>query len=110
MNSFLLTAFIYLTAAVIAVPVAKRFGLGSVLGYLLAGVIIGPNVLALVGSHGSGVQSVAEFGVVMMLFIIGLELRPALLWQLRVQLLGLGGLQFILTTAAIGFGRTHDDQ
>lgn len=101
MNSFLLSAFIYLAAAVIAVPVAKRFGLGSVLGYLLAGVIIGPNVLALVGSHGSGVQTVAEFGVVMMLFIIGLELRPALLWQLRVQLLGLGGLQFILTAAAI---------
>lgn len=101
MNSFLLSAFIYLTAAVIAVPVAKRLGLGSVLGYLLAGIIIGPNVLALVGSHGSGVQSVAEFGVVMMLFIIGLELRPALLWQLRVQLLGLGGLQFILTAMAI---------
>ncbi len=101
MNSFLLTAFIYLTAAVVAVPVAKRFGLGSVLGYLLAGVIIGPNVLALVGNQGGGVQSVAEFGVVMMLFIIGLELRPTLLWQLRVQLLGLGGLQFILTSAAI---------
>lgn len=101
MNSLLLSAFIYLAAAVFAVPIAKRLGLGSVLGYLLAGAIIGPYALGLVGSSGNGVQSVAEFGVVMMLFLIGLELKPALLWQLRIQLLGLGGLQFLLTTTAI---------
>jgi monovalent cation:H+ antiporter-2, CPA2 family len=101
MSQFLLTAFIYLAAAVMAVPLAKRLGLGSVLGYLLAGVIIGPHILGLVGGHGSGVANIAEFGVVMMLFIIGLELQPALLWQLRTILLGLGGLQVLLTTVAI---------
>ena len=101
MDSLLLSTFIYLAAAVLAVPVAKRLGLGSVLGYLIAGVIIGPHLLGLVGSQSSDLQSIAEFGVVMMLFVIGLELKPALLWQLRIQLLGLGGLQFLLTTVAI---------
>ena len=69
-------AFIYLLAAVISVPLAKRLGLGSVLGYLLAGVVIGPFVLRFVGTEGDDVMHVAEFGVVMMLFLIGLELRP----------------------------------
>lgn len=101
MSAFLLTAFIYLAAAVIAVPFAKRLGLGSVLGYLLAGIIIGPHLLGLVGGHGSGIEDIAEFGVVMMLFLIGLELQPALLWQLRTTLIGMGGLQVLLSTAAI---------
>lgn len=94
-------AFIYLMAAVLSVPVAKRLGLGSVLGYLLAGVIIGPFVLGLVGEQQDDVMHFAEFGVVMMLFLIGLELRPSLLWQLRGPILGLGGLQVAVTTAAI---------
>ncbi len=93
-------AFIYLLAAVISVPIAKRLGLGSVLGYLLAGIAIGPFCLRLVGSGGSDVMHFAEFGVVMMLFLIGLELRPALLWQLRGPILGMGGAQ-VLGTAAI---------
>ena len=83
------------------VPLAKRLGLGSVLGYLLAGVAIGPYVLRLVGSGGD-VMHFAEFGVVMMLFLIGLELRPALLWQMRGPILGLGGLQVAGTAIVIG--------
>ncbi|QDU65091.1 monovalent cation:proton antiporter-2 (CPA2) family protein [Engelhardtia mirabilis] len=99
-ESLLVQAFVYLTAAVISVPLAKRFGLGSVLGYLLAGVIVGPFALDLVGASGD-VMHFAEFGVVMMLFLIGLELRPALLWNLRGPILGLGGLQVVVTTAAL---------
>ncbi|SHG76711.1 monovalent cation:proton antiporter-2 (CPA2) family protein [Ferrimonas marina] len=104
MTEILLYAFIYLVAAVIAVPLANRFGLGSVLGYLIAGVVIGP-VLGLVGSETETLQHFAEFGVVMMLFLVGLELEPSMLWQMRGKLLGLGGLQVGLTAAAItGFG------
>jgi glutathione-regulated potassium-efflux system ancillary protein KefC len=93
-------AFVYLAAAVLAVPVAKRLGLGAVLGYLLAGVVIGPSGLDLVGHGGHDVMHVAEFGVVMMLFLVGLELRPAMLWSLRRPILGLGGLQVLATMAA----------
>jgi monovalent cation:proton antiporter-2 (CPA2) family protein len=98
---FFLQAFVYLSAAVVAVPLAKRFGLGSVLGYLLAGVVIGPFVLGFVGAEGEDVMHFAEFGVVMMLFIIGLELEPSLLWRLRAPILGLGGLQVTVTTAIV---------
>ncbi|MBA2241717.1 MAG: cation:proton antiporter [Chthoniobacterales bacterium] len=94
-------AFIYLLAAVVSVPLAKRFGLGSVLGYLLAGIVIGPFCLRLVGSAGNDVMHIAEFGVVMMLFVIGLELRPAVLWQMRGPILGLGGAQVAVTTAVV---------
>ena len=87
-------AFVYLAAAVVAVPIAKRLGLGSVLGYLLAGIVIGPAGLNLVGS-AEQVMKFSEFGVVMMLFLIGLELRPSLLWRLRVPILGMGGSQVI---------------
>lgn len=93
----LLSAFVYLIAAVIAVPVAKKLGMGSVLGYLIAGVVIGPHALHLVGDQ-TDVMHFAEFGVVMMLFLVGLELRPSLLWQMRKPILGLGGLQVVLTT------------
>jgi len=100
MDGFLFQAFIYLVAAVIAVPIAKRLGLGSVLGYLIAGVVIGP-VIGLVGSETQDLQHFAEFGVVMMLFLVGLELEPRALWEMRAKLLGLGGLQVIGTTAAV---------
>lgn len=100
MEGFLYQATIYLGAAVIAVPIAKRLGLGSVLGYLIAGVIIGP-IIGLVGSESQDLQHFAEFGVVMMLFVVGLELEPKALWDMRHRLLGLGGLQISLTTAAI---------
>jgi CPA2 family monovalent cation:H+ antiporter-2 len=100
MSEILLQVFIYLCAAVIAVPVAKRLGLGSVLGYLIAGVLIGP-VIGLVGAETQDIQHFAEFGVVMMLFLVGLELEPKALWEMRTRLLGLGGLQVGLTSAAI---------
>jgi monovalent cation:proton antiporter-2 (CPA2) family protein len=99
-SDFLFQAVIYLLAAVVAVPVAKRLGLGSVLGYLIAGVVIGPSLLNLVGQV-EDVQHFAEFGVVMMLFVVGLELRPSLLWRLRGPILGTGSAQVLLTTAAI---------
>ncbi|ANM30712.1 potassium transporter [Acidobacteria bacterium Mor1] len=94
-------AFVFLTAAVITVPVAKRLGLGSVLGYLIAGIAIGPFALDFVGEKGQDIMHFAEFGVVMMLFLVGLELEPALLWRMRTPILGLGGLQVGLTAAAI---------
>ena len=96
MDAFLFQATLYLIAMVIAVPIASRLGLGSVLGYLLAGVVIGP-VLGLVGSEMADLQHFAEFGVVMMLFLIGLELEPRALWAMRDKLVGLGGLQVVGT-------------
>ncbi|MBS1122503.1 MAG: glutathione-regulated potassium efflux system protein KefC-like protein, partial [Deltaproteobacteria bacterium] len=100
-DSILFQAFVYLCAAVIFVPIAKRLGLGAVLGYLIGGVVIGPWVLGFVGTEGHRVMHFAEFGVVMMLFLVGLELRPALLWQLRRPILGLGGLQVVACAAAV---------
>lgn len=101
MEGVLFQATILLAATVIAVPIAARMGLGSVLGYLAAGILIGP-VLGLVGGHQTAeLQHIAEFGVVMMLFLIGLELEPRVLWDMRHKLLGLGGLQIMLTTLAV---------
>ncbi len=100
MDGMLFHAFIYLAAAVLAVPIANRLGLGSVLGYLIAGILIGPT-LGLVGAETEEVQQVAEFGVVMMLFLIGLELEPKLLWEMRARILGLGGLQVMMTAVLI---------
>ncbi len=100
-EGFFLQAFVYLAAAVVSVPIAKRLGLGSVLGYLLAGVAIGPFGLGVIGAEGQDVMHFAEFGVVMMLFLVGLELEPSLLWRLRGPILGMGGLQVALTAAVV---------
>ena len=100
MESFLFQATIYLGAAVIAVPLAARLGLGSVLGYLAAGIVIGPG-LGLVGTETQDLQHFAEFGVVMMLFLIGLELEPRALWNMRHKLFGLGGSQIVITALVI---------
>ena len=100
-GGFLSQAFVYLLAAVLVVPLAKRLGLGSVLGYLLAGVAIGPFGLGFLGQEGQDVMHAAEFGVVMMLFVVGLELEPSLLWRLRAPILGLGGLQVLVTTLVL---------
>lgn len=90
MTDFLVLAFIIMVAGVAAVPLATRFGLGSVLGYLLAGMALSP-LLSALRVDVEGLQVFAEFGVVMMLFIVGLELEPRKLWDMRRQLLGLGG-------------------
>lgn len=100
-GGFFYQAFVFLSAAVISVPIAKRLGLGSVLGYLIAGVIIGPFVMGLVGEEGQDIMHFAEFGVVMMLFLVGLELQPSLLWKLRSSIVGMGGLQVLITTILI---------
>jgi len=92
---------VFLLAAVIAVPLFQRLGLGAVLGFLVAGVVIGPNMLGLVPDPAS-VLAASEFGVVMMLFVIGLELSPARLWVMRRQVFGIGALQVLLSTLAIG--------
>ncbi|MFY0611532.1 MAG: cation:proton antiporter [Hyphomicrobiaceae bacterium] len=100
MGELLFLAFVFLCAGVIAVPLATRLGLGSVLGYLIAGIVISP-LLAAFKVDVVSIQHFAEFGVVMMLFLVGLELEPRLLWEMRSRLLGLGGLQVGLTTLAI---------
>ncbi len=101
MSELLLQALVYLAAAVVAVPIASRLGLGSVLGYLIAGVVVGPWALDLVGDGTADVMHAAEFGVVMMLFLVGLELDPARLWSMRRQVFGLGGLQIVATAAVV---------
>ncbi|RFM35396.1 potassium transporter [Chitinophaga silvisoli] len=100
-HSYFFITMIYLAAAVVFIPIAKKLGLGSVLGYLLAGVVIGPSLMGFIGSEGQDLMHFAEFGVVMMLFLIGIELEPALLWNLRAPILGLGGLQVLISTAAV---------
>jgi len=103
MGDVLLQATIYLAACVIAVPVAKRIGLGSVLGYIIAGAIIGEVNLRL-GMSAEDPHRYAEFGVVLLLFVIGLEIEPRTLWQMRNKLVGLGGLQVGATTVIIPTG------
>lgn len=96
-HSLLVNTLIYLSAAVIAVPLAKRLGLGSVLGYLIAGVAIGPWGLSLINNVGD-ILHFAEFGVVLLLFLIGLELHPRRLWDMRRPIFGMGGIQVVATT------------
>ncbi len=91
---------VYLVAAIVAVPIAHRLGLGSVIGYLIAGMIIGPFVLG-IGHMSSAVMTVAQIGIVMMLFLIGLELDFSKLWEMRRTILWLGGLQVVLTSLAL---------
>ena len=100
MTDFLLLAFIFLIAGVVAVPIATRLGLGSVLGYLLAGIAISP-LLSVLHVDVISIQHFAEFGVVMMLFLVGLELQPKMLWEMRNRLLGLGGGQVLITTLLV---------
>ncbi len=102
-HTFIFQIFVYLTAAVLSVPLAKKLGLGSVLGYLMAGILIGPSALKLVGDAEKNALHVGEFGVVMMLFLVGLELRPAMIWRLRKAIVGMGGLQLGITTVMISF-------
>lgn len=101
-SHFFISAFIYLATAVLMVPVAQRLGLGSVLGYLIGGAVIGPFALGWVGgAQGEEAMHFAEFGVVIMLFMIGLELEPSRLWRMRGPIFGLGGLQVVLTALVV---------
>ena len=99
-HGFLAQALIYLAAAVIAVPLSKRLGLGSVLGFLLAGVAIGPWGLKLIGDV-EAMLHFSEFGVVLLLFLVGLELNPKRLWGLRTSIFGMGTLQVVATMFAV---------
>lgn len=103
-TSFFLQAIIYLTAAVVFVPIAKKVGLSSILGYLFAGIIIGPSLLGLIGQKGEDIMHFAEFGVVMMLFLIGLELDPYKFWKMRKFIAGMGSIQVIGTAIILFFG------
>lgn len=100
MTDFLLLAFIFLSAGIAMVPIASWLKLGSVLGYLIAGIAISP-LLSVLQVDVISIQHFAEFGVVMMLFLVGLELEPRLLWEMRARLLGLGGLQVSFTALAV---------
>lgn len=99
-NHMLLNTFIFLVSASIMVPIASRFKLGSVLGYLTVGILIGPFGFKLI-ENSQQIMNFGEFGVIMMLFLIGLEVEPAMLWKLRRLIVGLGGLQVILTTSIL---------
>ena len=101
MNSLILNSIIYLLAAVIVVPLAKQFKLGSIVGYIFSGILIGPSVLGLI-SDQKEVHTFAEFGIIMMLFLIGLEIRPAELWLMRKKFFRYGVLQILLTALVIG--------
>jgi monovalent cation:proton antiporter-2 (CPA2) family protein len=111
--SLLAQIAIFLAAAVIAIPVFRYFKLGSVLGYLAAGIIIGPAGLGLI-SKIDATQQIAEFGIVLLMFVIGLELQPSRLWVMRKAIFGLGLAQVLVTTLAVGlaayfgFGQTKE--
>src|SRR5271168_2549233 len=111
--SLLAQIAIFLAAAVIAIPIFRYFKLGSVLGYLAAGIIIGPACLGLISKIDT-TQHVAEFGIVLLMFVIGLELQPSRLWVMRKPIFGLGLAQVVATTAALssiayfGFGEPKE--
>lgn len=96
-GSILFEAIIFLLGAIICVPIAKKLGLSSVLGYLMAGILIGPYVLGFIGEEGEDIMHFAEFGVVIMLFLIGLEIEPKNFWKMRKSIVGMGGCQVFLT-------------
>ncbi len=102
LEQFLISGLVYLTAAVISALIARRLNLSSVLGFLIAGALIGPSAFNLVGDNGETVKQFAEFGVIVMLFLIGLELEPTKLWALRKQIFGLGALQVLGVSALLG--------
>jgi monovalent cation:proton antiporter-2 (CPA2) family protein len=101
--SLLAQIAIFLAAAVIAIPIFRRFKLGAVLGYLVAGIIIGPASLGLI-SKVDATQNIAQFGIVLLMFVIGLELQPSRLWVLRKSIFVLGSAQVAVTTLCIGAG------
>ena len=103
MNGFLFDAIVYILAAIVCVPIAKKLGMGSVLGYLIAGILIGPYVFGFIqdGESGQDIMHSTEFGVVMMLFLIGLELEPKNLWKMRGLIFNVGLTQVLVTSTLI---------
>jgi Kef-type K+ transport system membrane component KefB len=101
-HGFLHLSLVFLGAAVMFVPIFQRLGLGSVLGYLIAGIVIGPGVLGLV-TNVEEILHFSEFGVVLLLFLIGLELEPSRLWKLRVPIFGMGGCKFLEPDCSLDF-------
>lgn len=103
MTGFLFSAIVFITAAILFVPVAKKLGMGSVLGYLIAGIVIGPYVLGFIesGNQGQDIMHTTEFGVVIMLFLIGMELEPKNLWKMRDLIFRIGLTQILITAALI---------
>lgn len=102
-KNLFLTGFIYFVAAAVAAPLGRRLGVGAVLGYLIIGAIVGPSAFGWVGENREEVMHFAEFGVVLMLFVIGLEIDLSRLWKMRGPILGLGGLQVLLTTLVLAW-------
>lgn len=100
-ENLFLNGFIYLVATAFAAPLGKKLGVGAVLGYLIIGAIVGPSAFGWVGENREEVMHFAEFGVVLMLFVIGLEIDLSRLWKMRGPILGLGGMQVLLTTLAV---------
>lgn len=100
-HSFLINSLVFMAAAVVAVPLATRLGLGNVLGYLVAGTVIGPWGFRLINNIPD-ILAFSEFGVVLLLFLIGLELKPGRLWSMRRDIFGFGSLQILLSMAVLG--------
>lgn len=100
-SSLAMNTLIFLGVAIIMVPLARKFGLSSVIGYILGGIIIGPYVLRLTGSNVNDIMHASEFGVIMLLFIVGLELEPRKFWEMRKKIMGLGLTQMLLTISLL---------
>ncbi|MEO7165139.1 MAG: cation:proton antiporter, partial [Bdellovibrionia bacterium] len=100
-NDPIVLILVYLAAMVITVPIARKLGFGAVLGYLIAGAVLGPNLLGILGTSQEKILHFSEFGIIMMLFLIGLELQPSVLWKIRGPIFGSGGIQVVLTTLSI---------
>jgi len=100
-NSIAMTILIFLGVAIIMVPLGKKLGLSSVIGYLLGGILIGPFCLQLTGKNAEDIMHASELGVIMLLFLVGLELEPQKLWQIRKRILGLGLSQMLLSICGV---------
>jgi CPA2 family monovalent cation:H+ antiporter-2 len=100
-SSLAMNTLIFLGVAIIMVPLARKLGLSSVIGYILGGIIIGPYVLKLTGNNVNDIMHASEFGVIMLLFIVGLELEPRKFWEMRKKIMGLGLTQMLLTISLL---------
>jgi len=100
-STLAMNTLIFLGVAIIMVPLVRKMGLSSVIGYILGGIIIGPNILKLTGNDVNDIMHASEFGVIMLLFLVGLELEPRKFWEMRKKILGLGLTQMVLTISLL---------